>query len=104
MRRASAVVALAITTVALAACGGVDIRLLPDERKLKARRRARLRPLHACPWPNFPDPTFRAGPGGGVAVDIHIAPGSGVDPQSPAFQAAQRICMSQGGFGLKGSL
>lgn len=34
--------------------------------------------------PNFPDPT-----GGG---EIAIKPGSGLDPQSPAFQAAQRKC------------
>jgi hypothetical protein len=34
--------------------------------------------------PNFPDP----GSGGG----IDISPGSGLDPASPAFQAAQRQC------------
>jgi hypothetical protein len=33
---------------------------------------------------NFPDPN----PGGG----INISPGSGLDPQSPAFQSAQQSC------------
>jgi hypothetical protein len=33
--------------------------------------------------PNFPDP----GPEGGIAP---ITPGSGIDPQSPAFQSAQQ--------------
>jgi hypothetical protein len=34
--------------------------------------------------PNFPDPSS----GGG----INIAPGSGLNPQSPAFQSAQQAC------------
>jgi hypothetical protein len=34
--------------------------------------------------PNFPDP----GSGGG----IQVGPGSGIDPSSPTFQAAQRAC------------
>jgi hypothetical protein len=34
--------------------------------------------------PNFPDPS----PGGGVK----LTPASGIDPQSPSFQAAQRDC------------
>jgi hypothetical protein len=34
--------------------------------------------------PNFPDPS----PGGG----LEITPKSGVDPQSPSFQAAQEAC------------
>jgi hypothetical protein len=34
--------------------------------------------------PNFPDPSAAGG--------INIAPGSGLNPQSPAFQAAQRAC------------
>ena len=40
--------------------------------------------------PNFPDPDIRPGPGGhGLQVRIG---GAGVDPESPAFQAAQRVC------------
>ncbi len=37
---------------------------------------------------NFPDPS----PGGG----IQIGPGSGINPQSPAFQAAQKACARYG--------
>jgi len=39
---------------------------------------------------NFPDPTF----GGGGGVRIGLAGASGLDPSSPAFQAAQRACGS----------
>ena len=38
--------------------------------------------------PNFPDPTSN---GGG---QVQIQAGSGIDPNSPAFQAAQRSCQS----------
>jgi hypothetical protein len=34
--------------------------------------------------PNFPDPSSRGG--------IQFTPGSGLNPQSPAFQAAQKVC------------
>jgi hypothetical protein len=36
--------------------------------------------------PNFPDPTA----GGG----LEITPGSGINPQSPAFQSGQQACRS----------
>jgi hypothetical protein len=39
--------------------------------------------------PNFPDPTFN---GGTAGLLIHA--GSGINPQSPAFQAAQKACGS----------
>ena len=41
--------------------------------------------------PNFPDPKFQTGPSGGVGVRIG---GAGLDPNSPAFQAAQKDCGS----------
>jgi hypothetical protein len=46
--------------------------------------------------PNFPDP----GPGGG----IQISSGSGINPQSPAFQSAQNACskLLPGGGPLRG--
>jgi hypothetical protein len=47
--------------------------------------------------PNFPDPTFRNGPNGGVGIGINFGSGSGINPRSPAFQAAQTAC----GFGFK---
>jgi hypothetical protein len=45
--------------------------------------------------PNFPDPNFQ---GGGVRVQF--GPGTGINPQSPAFQNAARQC--KGIFGGKG--
>ena len=39
--------------------------------------------------PNFPDPQFQTAPGGGFGVKIG---GPGVNPSSPAFQAAQKAC------------
>jgi hypothetical protein len=42
--------------------------------------------------PNFPDPEFHSG-GGGVRVRIG-GKGSGIDPNSPQFKAAQKACQS----------
>ncbi len=39
--------------------------------------------------PNFPDPTTSRG-AGGIHININI--GSGVNPASPSFQAAQKVC------------
>ena len=39
--------------------------------------------------PNFPDPKFPSG--GGVGIQLN---GNGIDPNSPAFQAAQKACGS----------
>lgn len=36
---------------------------------------------------NFPDP-----PAGGGGIRIQVGPGSGINPQSPAFQSAQASC------------
>jgi hypothetical protein len=38
--------------------------------------------------PSFPDPTSNGG------VSIQVQPGNGIDPNSPAFQSAQRACQS----------
>jgi hypothetical protein len=38
--------------------------------------------------PNFPDPQF----GAGGRVSLRISAGSGLDPRSPQFQAAQKAC------------
>lgn len=46
--------------------------------------------------PDFPDPTFGSGPGGGVRISLG-GPGkssSGLDPNSPIFQKAQQTCGS----------
>jgi hypothetical protein len=42
---------------------------------------------------NFPDPQVSSAPGGGVGVRIG-GPGSGIDPNSPAFKSAQQACGS----------
>ena len=39
--------------------------------------------------PSFPDPDFR----NGGKIAIRIGPGSGIDPRSPQFQAAQKACV-----------
>jgi hypothetical protein len=41
--------------------------------------------------PNFPDPTFS---GHGASIRIKGGPGSGLDPNSPQFEAAQKACQS----------
>jgi hypothetical protein len=58
---------------------------------------------------NFPDPVVRSGPGGrGIEVQIGGSPGSGssgqsLNPRSPAFQNAQKICQPlMGGSGPTG--
>jgi hypothetical protein len=67
----------------------------------RAQALAMSRCMRSHGVPNFPDPTFRTGPGGGgIAIGIHLSPGSGIDPSSPAFQAAQRACAGKG-FGFK---
>jgi hypothetical protein len=40
--------------------------------------------------PNFPDPQFSSG----GSVTMKIGSSSGIDPQSPQFQAAQKACQS----------
>jgi hypothetical protein len=39
--------------------------------------------------PSFPDPKFS---GGKISIAIHGGPGSGLDPNSPTFRAAQQAC------------
>jgi len=57
--------------------------------KAKAQALAMSKCMRAHGVPNFPDPQFRNGPGGGVDVQI-----TGVDFNSPAFQAAAKVCGS----------
>jgi hypothetical protein len=40
--------------------------------------------------PKFPDPQFGSG-----KIAIRIGPGTGIDPQSPQFQAAQKACQGE---------
>ncbi len=57
--------------------------------RAKAQALAMSRCMRSHGVPNFPDPQFSAGPGGGIGVRIG---GAGIDPSSPAFQAAQKVC------------
>jgi len=67
--------------------------------KIKSQALAMARCMRSHGVPNFPDPKFRSGPNGGVGVELG---GSGIDPNSPAFQAAQKDCGSIfGGATLK---
>jgi len=60
---------------------------IPESRKLAMIANAECMRRHGIP---LPDPTF--GQGGRVAVNL----GSGVSPDSPAFQAAAKVCGSLG--------
>ncbi len=72
--------------------GGVPSAAQTAEVKAKALAMSRCMRSHGVP--NFPDPTFQPGPNGGVGAGIKISNSSGIDPSSPAFQAAQKQCGS----------
>ena len=76
-----------ITVLCVAACGGGSGQSGGTGTSAKAASDQALKfagCMRANGVPNFPDPST----GGG----IEISPGSGLNPQSPAFQAAQRKC------------
>lgn len=66
--------------------------------KLKAGALAMAKCMRANGVPNFPDPQVGTGPGGhGVSVGIRLGSGTkgsggGINPNSPAFRAAQKKC------------
>ena len=61
-------------------------------QRMKAQALTMARCMRSHGVPNFPDPQFGTGPGGGFGIKIGFGPGSGIDPSSPAFQAAQQAC------------
>jgi hypothetical protein len=67
---------------------------------LSASRRAAMLRFSQCMRThgitNFPDPTFGANGG----ARIGFGPSSGINPQSPAFQNAQKACASASGGGI----
>jgi hypothetical protein len=71
----------------------------PGAHPLSAAQRRQLLANAQCMRthgvPNFPDPTFQSG-----GVSVRFGPGSGINPQSPAFQNAAKQC--KGIFGGKG--
>ncbi len=69
--------------------GGHPTAAQTAEAKAQALAMSKCMRSHGVP--NFPDPSFQSGPGGGIGIRIG---GAGVDPSSPAFQAAQKACAS----------
>ena len=65
--------------------GGPSPQISADERR---QALAFARCLRAHGVPSFPDPTFSGGAPAG--------PPAGVDPQSPAFHSAARVCGAGG--------
>ena len=59
--------------------------------KAKSQALAMAKCMRSHGVPNFPDPSFQPGPNGGVGVKIS---GAGINPNSPAFQAAAKDCGS----------
>jgi hypothetical protein len=66
-----------------------------DREKFKQQALANARCMRAHGITNFPDPTFDSNGG----AQIKLGKGSGIDPNDPKFQAAQKACAKQGGFG-----
>ncbi len=61
--------------------------------KAKSQALAMSRCMRSHGVPNFPDPKMQPGPYGGLAFSVDFG-GTGIDPNSPAFQAAQNDCGS----------
>ncbi|MGO9954535.1 MAG: hypothetical protein ACLP50_00900 [Solirubrobacteraceae bacterium] len=59
----------------------------------KSQALAMSRCMRSHGVPNFPDPTIQTGPYGGLAFSVDFGD-TGIDPNSPAFQAAQQDCGS----------
>jgi hypothetical protein len=57
--------------------------------KAKSQAIAMAKCMRTHGVPNFPDPQFQSGPSGAIGVRIS---GAGINPSSPAFQAAQKDC------------
>jgi hypothetical protein len=66
--------------------------------KVKAQALAMSRCMRTHGVPDFPDPQFQTAPGGGFGIRIG---GPGINPNSPAFQAAQKACGQIFGGALK---
>jgi hypothetical protein len=60
-----------------------------DQAKFRERALAQARCMRAHGVPSFPDPQF----GDNGQATLSIKRGAGIDPNDPAFQRAQRICM-----------
>jgi hypothetical protein len=58
-------------------------------QQIKAQALAMARCMRSHGVPGFPDPHFQSAPNGGFGIRIG---GPGINPNSPAFQAAQKSC------------
>ena len=92
MLRAAIILAMLAVTFALAACGASGPKVAADTN---ARALAFAQCMRADGITEFPDPA----PGG----QFTVAPGSGIDPISPQFQAAASKCRKRTGFGGRAS-
>jgi hypothetical protein len=66
-----------------------------DREKFKQQALANARCMRRHGITNFPDPTFDANGG----AQIKLGRASGLDPDDPKFQAAQKACAKQAGIG-----
>ncbi len=64
-----------------------------ETAKAKSQALAMSRCMRSHGVPNFPDPKMQIGPYGGLAFSVNFG-GTGINPNSPAFQAAQNDCGS----------
>lgn len=71
--------------------------------KIRAGALAMARCMRSHGVPKFPDPQFSSGPGGRFGIRLGLGTGSaGIDPNSPAFQNAIKICgKDRPGFGFR---
>lgn len=86
MRTALALITVLCLAVGVGACGGSAASGVTGT-SAKATESAFLqfsKCMRAHGVPSFPDPSSSGG--------VRLTPGSGLHPQSPAFQAAQKIC------------
>jgi hypothetical protein len=69
--------------------GGHPTAAQTAQARAQALAMSRCMRMHGVP--NFPDPQFQSGAGGGIGVRLS---GANIDPNSPSFQAAQKACGS----------
>lgn len=85
------------------AYAGPGLNLSPArEEQIEANALERAQCMRSHGVPNYPDPTITFSDGGVSGAQRAPGLGSGVDPNSPTFQAAQKACQSVGQGGGHG--
>ncbi|MEA2196091.1 MAG: hypothetical protein QOJ25_142, partial [Solirubrobacteraceae bacterium] len=69
-------------------CGGSSPRSAEGSKHDRVLKYSQCMRTHGVP--SFPDPV--SSPNGGGALLLRAGPGTGIDPSSPSFQAAQKAC------------